>query len=133
MRRILLVLALCICLAGCSTQKAAQAATPSPTVAAPAQTPKPTPKPTATPKPTEKPFDVSDLKWQDTPDSTAFSRIGYAAGHKVLGVVFRNSDPRIYLYYDFPQSEWDSFRTAESWGGYYNQHIKGQYESERVD
>ena len=78
-------------------------------------------------------FDISDLEWQDTPDSTAFSRIGYAAGYKVLGVVFRNSDPRIYLYYDFPQSEWDSFRTAESWGGYYNEHIKGQYESERID
>lgn len=78
-------------------------------------------------------FDISDLEWQDTPDSTAFSRIGYAAGYKVLGVVFRNSDPRIYLYYDFPQSEWDNFRTAESWGGYYNEHIKGQYESERID
>ena len=96
-----------------------------------APTPKPTTKPTT--KPTEKPFELSDLEWTDLPLSTCFSRIGYAEKHNVLGVVFINSDPRIYLYYDFPKSEWAKFVTAESWGGYYNEHIKGQYISERID
>jgi hypothetical protein len=85
------------------------------------------------PEPTQKPFELSAIAWQDTPLSTAFSRIGYAEEYSVLGVVFRDSDPRIYLYYDFPQSEWENFSTAESWGGYYNENIKGRYTSERID
>ena len=80
-----------------------------------------------------KPFELSDLEWKELPDSTAFSRIGYSQRYHVLGVVFRNSDPRIYLYKDFPVGEWDAFVDASSWGGYYNSYIKGKYDCERID
>ena len=80
-----------------------------------------------------KPFELSDLEWTDLPDSTCFSRIGYSHRYHVLGVVFRNSEPRIYLYKDFPVGEWDAFVEASSWGGYYNSYIKGNYECERID
>lgn len=120
MKKAVLALALCLLLCGCA--KSQPAATPAPTAA-----------PVSTPEPTEKPFELSDVVWQNTPDSDCFSRIGYADEYSVLGLVFRNSDPRIYLYYDYPETEWDKFTAAESLGSYYNKAIKGKYTSERID
>ena len=71
-------------------------------------------------------FSVSDVPMQDTPNSSCFSEIGYSAAHQILVVTFRESGST-YLYLDVPQSEWESFRSADSLGKYYNAYIKYSY------
>lgn len=62
-----------------------------------------------------------------TPESTAFSVISYSREDRVLRVQFRDSGAW-YRYYDFEPAMWKEFKQADSKGGYFNQHIKGQYE-----
>ncbi len=74
-----------------------------------------------------------DIVWQETPRSTCFSYVGYDEDNEVLALVFRDNDSRIYLYAEFPAAEYHAFMSADSLGGYYNKHIKGEYPSERID
>lgn len=74
----------------------------------------------------------SDFKIKSTPDSSAFSEIGYNAAHEVLMVRFRDSG-KAYLYYDFSESMYREFTAADSLGSYYNKSIKGSYTCEKVD
>lgn len=89
-----------------------------------------TPIPTATP--TIAPaapavFDVDNIDMESTPQSSCFSSVGYDSDFQVLAVVFRTTG-KMYVYYDFPESEWDNFINADSLGKYYNANIKGKYD-----
>lgn len=94
----------------------------------------------ATPKPTSKfgtpwfegNLSSYDFETEDTPNSTAFSMIGYDKDAKVLLVEFRDSGSR-YLYFGFSSSDYKAFSSASSLGKYFNSNIKGQFDCERVD
>lgn len=72
----------------------------------------------------------SGVSWTSTPSSDCFSRIGYDADEKTLGVTFRSSEAT-YYYYGVPASVWRELSSASSKGGYYNEYIKGQYTCEK--
>lgn len=72
----------------------------------------------------------SGVSWTYTPSSDCFSRIGYDADEETLGVTFRSSEAT-YYYYGVPASVWRELSSAASKGGYYNEHIKGQYACEK--
>lgn len=76
-------------------------------------------------------FDPEEIDLIATPKSTCFSEIGYDEWSETLVVVFRDSGS-MYIYKDFPKDEWEIFRVQRSIGGWYNKHIKGQYECERI-
>jgi len=118
---------------------AAHAETPVPTSAyaeppapSPAQTPSPAPAPTETPAPAPLVFDITNIIMRSTPGSSCFSEIGYDPDFEILVVKFRDSGS-VYTYSDFPQSEWDKFTAASSLGSWYNKHIKGKYDYEKLD
>lgn len=64
-------------------------------------------------------------------DSSCFSRVGYDKDQEILKVQFRESGV-YYVYFDFPADEYNSFIYSDSLGGYFNAHIKGEYEYERL-
>lgn len=65
----------------------------------------------------------------DTPNSSAFSAVGYSDG--TLFVKFRDNG-YVYSYEDVPQSVYNEMWAADSMGGYYNKEIKGYYECHRL-
>ncbi len=77
-------------------------------------------------------FDVNDVNMKSTPDSSCFSEIGYDSDWEVLVVRFRD-DGSVYTYSDFPEDEWIQFSAADSLGRWYNAHIKGRYEYEKIN
>ena len=78
--------------------------------------------------------DADDYMEWEYVDSTAIEEVGYAPWpFEVLVIRFlENSDP-LYYYYEVPEDVYNDLIDAESIGGYYNRHIKGQYECERFD
>lgn len=64
--------------------------------------------------------------------STCFSYVFYDENENILTVEFRDSG-QMYDYYNFSQKEFDSFIASGDLGRYYNNYIKGQYPSMRVD
>jgi len=75
-------------------------------------------------------YDINSVHMKDTPDSSCFSEIGYDESNEILVVTFRETGAT-YSYFDFSQSDWNDFSTAESLGGYFNQYIKGNYDCVR--
>lgn len=69
------------------------------------------------------------LEWVD---STCFSAVGYDEYNEILVVEFLD-EGSIYAYYDVPEYEYWDLVNADSIGGYYNDYIKGQYYSERLE
>lgn len=67
----------------------------------------------------------------ETPDSSAFTALGYRHTEKELWVTFRNSGAS-YVYYDVESEVWDAFKEADSKGGFFNEEIKGYYEYDRI-
>ena len=65
-----------------------------------------------------------------TPESTAFTSIGYHPFSKTLWVVFRNTGEG-YRYYDVPVGVWNDFKTADSKGSFFQEEIRDQYEYDR--
>ena len=68
----------------------------------------------------------------DASRSECFSEVFYSAPNELLFVRFRESGA-LYVYYDYPSDEWDYFSEADSLGSFYNQYIKGQWTSSRID
>jgi hypothetical protein len=77
-------------------------------------------------------FDVDNVSMQSTPKSSCFSEIGYDSDWEILVVRFRDSGA-VYTYSDFPEDEWNKFIAASSLGRWYNAHIKGRYEDEKIN
>lgn len=75
-------------------------------------------------------YDFDAVSWVETPDSTAFVRIGYNESEEDLVVEFRSSG--LYVYHAVPESVWNSLNDADSRGGFYNQDIKGKYDCEKI-
>ncbi len=65
-------------------------------------------------------------------DSSCFDSVGYDDYEEILYVKFLNSGS-VYAYYGVPYGEYEELVYADSIGGYYNDHIKGQYDSERLE
>ena len=59
------------------------------------------------------------------PRSEAVRSIRYFTPRRELEVNFTNE--RAYLYFKVPQEKFDEFRSAESAGGYFNEHIRNRY------
>lgn len=104
--------------------------TPAPEMTA-APTPRNSDADNVIPTTTLRLFDVDDVDMQPTPKSSCFSEIGYDSDWEILVVRFRDSGS-VYMYSDFPQSEWNRFIAAKSLGSWYNAHIKGRYEYEKI-
>jgi len=62
--------------------------------------------------------------------SSVISSYHYDAEHKVLKIIFVSG--MVYLYKKVPADVFDEFKSAFSKGIYFNQHIKNNYEFERV-
>lgn len=77
-------------------------------------------------------YEVDEMVWLKTPDSTVFSRIGYDDYNEILGVTFRKAGST-YYYQDFPSYLWEEFLDSDSLSDYYNDNIKGQYTSSKGD
>lgn len=92
----------------------------------PEPTPSPTPKVVTTARPTPYVWHM-----EETPRSSCFSEIGYDAKNEVLHVVFRTTGIE-YVYYDFTQSDWNTFYNADSLGKYFNANIKGYFDYKKI-
>lgn len=84
------------------------------------------------PTPSKIGYELKDVDFIDTPDSTAFKQIGYNTKESDIVVQFKKSGD-YYVYYDVPKEVWDALVDADSKGGYYNKEIKGNYECEKLD
>lgn len=60
--------------------------------------------------------------------SSAISHVGYSVKSKILDIKFRDSGNG-YRYQQVPIAIWNAFDDASSRGHYYNENIKGKYES----
>lgn len=65
-----------------------------------------------------------------TPESTAFTSIGYHPFSKTLWVVFKNTGDG-YHYYGVPIGVWNDFKNADSKGSFFQEEIRDQYEYDR--
>lgn len=74
---------------------------------------------------------AKNIDMLETPDSTAFSQIGYWGDEEILGVTFRKKG-NTYYYVDVPVDVWISFATADSLGTFFNEEIKGNYKYTKV-
>lgn len=62
-------------------------------------------------------------------DSSLITSAGYS--NKILTVGMKNG--RAYAYFDVPRRIFDELCAAESKGQYFNEKIKGNYDSEEVN
>jgi hypothetical protein len=69
------------------------------------------------------------MEYRDVSSSNIRS-IGYDAESSILEIIFL-SGPR-YAYYDFPESLWFEFDSAESHGKFFHAHIKGHFREAQV-
>ncbi|SFD06849.1 KTSC domain-containing protein [Pseudoalteromonas denitrificans] len=76
----------------------------------------------------QSPFPLFD---QHPVNSSAFSHIGYSSINRVLDVQFKSGS--VFRYFDIPNTVWEGFYYSTSLGSYYNEYIKGQYTSEKLD
>ena len=66
--------------------------------------------------------------------SSAISEIGYDESTETLFIRFTRKTGKgtVYAYTLFSLEDWQRFKSAESFGTYYNQNIKGKYPSRRI-
>jgi non-canonical purine NTP pyrophosphatase (RdgB/HAM1 family) len=64
-------------------------------------------------------------------DSSDVVSIGYDAAEQILEIEFREG--RTYRYFEVPQTTYDHFLKADSYGNYFNAHINRYYRYRRVD
>ena len=130
-RTVCLVLLLSCLLAGCSSTPVATTPEQARETSADYSSPEPTP---LAPLDEIAPADYEDrlnISWVDTPDSSAFSSIGYCSDYSLLFLVFRTTG--MYVYYDVPIGVWEQMQEAESKGRFFHAEIKEKYKYERID
>ncbi|MGB3655224.1 MAG: KTSC domain-containing protein [Rivularia sp. (in: cyanobacteria)] len=59
------------------------------------------------------------------------SAIGYDSENEVLQIEFNSG--AVYQFSDVDEDTWEDLYTSEAVGRYFNQNIKGRYQSQRVD
>jgi len=62
--------------------------------------------------------------------SSNLRSIGYDANTSTLEIEFNHGG--IWQYFDFPESKWNEFKSADSFGKYFHREIRGQYRESRV-
>ena len=63
--------------------------------------------------------------------STMASAIGYDSENEVLQIEFNSG--AVYQYSDIDEHTWEDLHSSDAVGRYYNQYIKGKYQSQRID
>ena len=63
--------------------------------------------------------------------STMASAIGYDSENEVLQIEFNSG--AVYQYSDIDEDTFEDLYSSDAVGRYYNQYIKGKYQSERID
>ena len=76
-------------------------------------------------------YEYSSLIFDEV-DSSCFSEVSYDINNEILVVRFRDSGA-LYYYYKISPSFYDSFRSADSLGGFYNNSIKGKFSCYRLE
>ena len=64
-------------------------------------------------------------------NSSNIESVVYDGGISTLVVEFKNGSR--YQYSDVPDSVFEKLATADSMGGYFHQHIRGKYDTKRLD
>lgn len=64
-------------------------------------------------------------------ESTMISTIGFDPDTSTLEIIFKKNN-QVWHYFDFPESLWYEFESAESQGKFFNGMIKDQYTGSRV-
>lgn len=62
--------------------------------------------------------------------SKSIEAIGYEKDEELLGVVFKSGE--VFHYKDVPHNIYMSFMTAPSFGTFYNEYVKDQFEFEKI-
>jgi len=63
--------------------------------------------------------------------STMANAIGYSPENEVLQIEFNSG--AVYEYSDIDEGTWEDLYTSDAVGRYFNQNIKGRYQSRRID
>ena len=63
--------------------------------------------------------------------STMASAIGYDSENEVLQIEFNSG--AVYQYSDIDEDTWEECKSSDALGKFYNQYIKGKYQSQRID
>lgn len=63
--------------------------------------------------------------------STMASAIGYDSENEVLQIEFNSG--AVYQYSDIDEDTFEDLYSSDAVGRYYNQYIKGKYQSQRID
>ena len=63
--------------------------------------------------------------------STMASAIGYDSENEVLQIEFNSG--AVYQYSDIDEDTWEDLHSCDAVGKFYNQYIKGKYQSQRID
>ncbi|AFY58358.1 hypothetical protein Riv7116_5997 [Rivularia sp. PCC 7116] len=63
--------------------------------------------------------------------SAMASAIGYDSENEVLQIEFNSG--AVYQYSDIDEDTWEDLYSSDAVGKYYNQYIKGKYQSQRID
>lgn len=64
-------------------------------------------------------------------DSTMITSVGYDSSSCILEIEFKSSGA-VWQYFDFPESLWHEFRSAESLGSFWHKEIKNKFTESRV-
>ena len=62
--------------------------------------------------------------------SSVFTSAAYNPDSRQLYLRFRSG--KVYRYFEFPPEQYDEFLAADSKGGYFAGHIRGQFRDEEV-
>lgn len=63
-------------------------------------------------------------------DSSCVRAVGYDADSEVLEIEFHSR--KVYVYYAMPKQIVEEFLSSNSLGGFYNEKIKGVFDSHRM-
>ncbi|NJN11240.1 MAG: KTSC domain-containing protein [Richelia sp. RM2_1_2] len=63
--------------------------------------------------------------------STMANAIGYDSENEVLQIEFNSG--AVYEYSDIDEDTWEDLYTSDAVGRYFNQNIKGRYQSQRIE
>ncbi|MCP4764242.1 MAG: KTSC domain-containing protein [archaeon] len=64
-------------------------------------------------------------------ESTMIESVGYESDTAILEVEFKSNNA-VWQYYDYPESLWYEFESADSKGKFFNQYIRNQYTESQV-
>lgn len=67
---------------------------------------------------------------RESVDSSMISSIGYDPSTKILEIEFNSG--AVWHYFNFPKSLWKDFKNADSYGRFFLDYIKDEYQEAKV-